>query len=341
MTTLANVRVNFIGDSSSVDRSLSRMSTGMAAAAGAAASLAGSVALGAVVNRAVEAGSAIYDMSKRSGLSAEFLSSMKMAAEQAGSSLESVVSAFRRLNKSAEMATTSKSMAAYFAELNINVAEFVKLNPDEKMRAVAEALSKVEDSGRRGFLLEKLMGGAGLQLREIFEGGAKAMDDIRTAAEKANQVISGDQAAAADELGDKLDTLKARWEGVQTQIGLGLAPTLVRELDQVGKLADHLAGVVNAVFTGLNVAGNVLGNFAAFSDRVLRGDLAGAMAVTGSGYGSASEVLSDLFRDPTKDAERAQMVLEEQRKTNELLKKQNELTGQMAGDFSYRPAVAY
>ncbi len=341
MTTLANVRVNFIGDSSSVDRSLSRMSTGMAAAAGAAASLAGSVALGAVVNRAVEAGSAIYDMSKRSGLSAEFLSSMKMAAEQAGSSLESVVSAFRRLNKSAEMATTSKSMAAYFAELNINVAEFVKLNPDEKMRAVAEALSKVEDSGRRGFLLEKLMGGAGLQLREIFEGGAKAMDDIRTAAEKANQVISTDQAAAADELGDKLDELKKRWEGVQTQVGLGLAGPLLRELDQLSKLADHLSGLVDGIFSTLNGAGNVLGNMAAWAGAMARGDLAGAAAIQGAGYGSAKEMLSDLFRDPTKDAERAQAALEEQRKTNELLKKQNDLTGQMAGDFSFRPAVAY
>lgn len=341
MTTLANVRVNFLADTSQAERAMGRFSQATHAAASAAVGLAGSVALGAVVNKAVAAGSAIHDMSQRSGLSAEFLSSMKMAAEQAGSSLSSVVAAFRRLNKAAEQAGTSKTIAGYFAELKINAAEFVKLAPDEKMRAIAEALSKVEDAGRRGFLIEKLMGGAGLQLQEIFKGGAAAMDDIRASAEKANQVISGDQAAAADELGDKLDTLKASWEGFQTQLGLRLAPTLIAELNQVMKLIDHLAGAINGIFTVLNTAGNVIGNMVATVPAFLNGGMAGAMAVMGKGYGTGDEIMRDLLRDPTKDTERAAAALEEQRKTNELLTANNRLTGEMAGTFRFGvPAVA-
>lgn len=338
MTTLANVRVNFVADTTQVEKSVSRVSAGMKAAGAAAAGLASSVALGAVVNQAVNAGSAIYDMSQRSGLSAEFLSSMKMAAEQAGGSLSDVTSAFKRLNKAAETAATGKG-SPFFKELGIDAQAFVKLSADQKMIQIAEALSKVEDNGRRAFLIQKLMGEGGLRLTEIWKGGAAGMAEIAKQAAASNQVITTAQAANADELGDKLDTLRAKWEGFKTQLGLNLAEPLIRELDQIMRLADHVAGAVNGLFTALNVAGNVAGHFGAVMRASLTGGFSGGMQAFAAGN-APGDVFSDLFRDPTKDGERA-AALEEQRKTNELLKQNNRLTGEMAGVWRFGvPAVA-
>lgn len=147
------------------------------------------------------AGSELYDLSKRTGLSVESLSELKFAAEQSGVSLSTVERAARELQKKGIDPKKFDEIAASIAAI-----------PDETARAQAA----MEAFGTR----------SGTALLPMLD----ELPKLRQQARDLGLTLSTEDADAADRLGDAFDATKAQMTALAVQIGAAIAGPLTNFL---------------------------------------------------------------------------------------------------------------
>ena len=152
---------------------------------------------------AADSGSALYDMSKRTGMSVEKLSALAYAAKQTGTSLEDVELAIRRMQKSME--SNGRSPAQMFDD-------------------VVATLAKIEDPTARAAKAMELFGKSGTNLLPMVDEFAA----LEARAKRLGLIVSGDTAAKMDEFGDAIEDTKLTVKRLWFEIGASLAPVLKR-----------------------------------------------------------------------------------------------------------------
>lgn len=184
---------------------------------GGAMTAAGSAVLGPLVGMATafaEAGSAIADMSARTGVSAENLSALGYAAGMTGASIEDLERGLLMMQK--------------------------KGFSTENLAAVADKIAAMKDPAKRTAYAMEVFGKSGAKLIPMLSGGAAGLAEFQAEAERLGIVMSSEDAAAADALGDAMDQVKSTVKTTAIQIGAALAPALTA-------LATQLSGVVARV----------------------------------------------------------------------------------------------
>jgi hypothetical protein len=184
---------------------------------------AGSAALGAFSGAAVifsQMGSALDDMSQRTGASIETLSGLKHAAEMSGTSLESVEGSLTVLAR--KVTAGDKG----FQKLGLSVDALRKLSPEDQLAAVADALQKVTDPSQRAALAMGVLGKSATQLLPMLADGAAGLRAMRAEAERLGLVMTTAEAKSAAEFGDTFDTLWSQLKMVSAMIGSAVAPAL-------------------------------------------------------------------------------------------------------------------
>jgi hypothetical protein len=152
---------------------------------------------------AADSGSALYDMSKRTGMSVEKLSALAYAAKQTGTSLEDVEGAIRRMQKS--MDANGRSPAQMFDD-------------------VVATLAKIEDPTARAAKAMEIFGKSGTNLLPMVDEFAA----LEARAKRLGLIVSGDTAAKMDEFGDAIEDTKLTVKRLWFEIGSSLAPVLKR-----------------------------------------------------------------------------------------------------------------
>lgn len=171
--------------------------------------------LAAMVKGFSDAGSAVADMSARTGVSAEKLSALGYAASMTGASIEDVERGIRTMQKNGIGA--------------------------DKIGAVADKLAAMTNPAERTAYAMSIFGKGATALIPMLSGGSKGLADFTAEAERLGLVISSEDAAAADALGDSMDNVKGSLKGVSMQIGAALAPIVT---DLATRLSDIVARVV-------------------------------------------------------------------------------------------------
>lgn len=197
-----------------------------------------------------DTGSGLHDMAARTGVAADNLSELKFAADQTGASIEDVERALRFMAKSG-------------------------LDPN-KFDEVLASIASIEDPAKRVAATLKTFGKTGTQLLPM----AKELKLLRAQARALGVVVSPEQAAAADDLGDAFDRLKAAVKGAVVQIGAAMAPALTAILDTITPVVAGISHFIRAnpmlvtTLAAVAVGGLALGG-------VLLG-LAGTLTVIGA-----------------------------------------------------------
>ena len=174
--------------------------------------------------RFMHVGSALADMSARTGLSTNALSELGFAAEQSGASLEDVESGVRKMQKAISEATKGP------------LVQLKGLAPEEQFMAVAESLKAIEDPSERAAKTMEVFGKSGTKLLPML-GDLKA---LRAEAVRLGLSMGPEQAAAADALGDAWDKVKGSFKASALAIGGALAPMLTGLADK----ATEYVGIV-------------------------------------------------------------------------------------------------
>jgi len=189
-----------------------------------------------------EAGSALADMSARTGVSASNLSALGYAAGMTGASMEDVEKAIRKMQQN--------GMSA------------------DKIGAIADKMAAMTDPAKKTAFAIKMFGKSGTALIPMLSGGSAGLAAFREEAERLGVVMSDEDAAAADQLGDAMDRTKTTLKGVAMQIGAALAPAVTWLADELAKAIStviqfvrdnrELVVTVAAVAAGIAGAGVVL-----------------------------------------------------------------------------------
>ena len=166
-------------------------------AIGAAAFSAGG-AIGALVKVTANTADNIQKLSIRLGVTTEFLSEMRHAADLSGVSFEKVNVGVAKMSKSINDADNGLSTAKRaFDQLGISLEDLHKLKPEEQFLLIADKLSKVESQSLKTGAAMDIFGRAGAEMITLFDQGADGIKEMREEANRFGLTISNDSANAA------------------------------------------------------------------------------------------------------------------------------------------------
>ena len=215
------------------------LSREMAKATGAmGAAIVGFVSLSA--RSFADTGDQLSELSKRTGVSVEYLSRLAYVAQLAGTSLGGFEVGMRRLQST--ITDAAGGMLDYqdaFSRLGLSYTELAQLTPEEQFSRVIYALGGVTDATTRAALAVDLLGRSGTQLLPIIADGSGKFEDMMKAADELGVTMDTETAAKASALKDATDSLKASVGGLTREIGEGMAPS-------IKSLADTITSIVSA-----------------------------------------------------------------------------------------------
>ena len=178
--------------------------------------------IAAAVHSFKSAGSALNDMSERTGASVELLSTLGYAARQTGAEIEDVEMAIRKSQKAiAEAASGSKTAADALGQIGLSVSQLQGLEPDAQFLAIAKGLATVSDRSKQTAVAMNLFGKSGTKLIPMVND----MDALTARAKELGIMSTADSKAAVAMRNAFGDVWKV-FRGIGNTVGSTLAPVL-------------------------------------------------------------------------------------------------------------------
>ena len=261
-----------VGDfSAAIDMASAAMEIAAIAAAALAAALVGAVAI------TLEAAGAATEGAAKLGLTTEQYQELEYAAAQAGVPMETLSQALAKQSVMAQKAADGdEAAAAAFEALGVSVtdANGQMKSSAQIMAETADALAAIEDPTKRAALATAVYGESAAKLLPLLGEGSGAMAAMSEEARALGIIMSAEDVAAADALGDSIDTLMGVVKGLAFAVGTALVPYLQDAIDWVlgwtkanGQLVrDGIGAVVTVLGTLVRVLVSVLD----FLDRVVQ-----------------------------------------------------------------------
>ena len=170
-------------------------------------------------------GDTLHDMSRRTGLSTNALSELGYAAEQSGSSIETLEKNIKLMQKIIRKGIFGDE-AKELRRLGISVSDLKRMNAEQQFEAIAGAIAAIPDATIRAATALSIFGRSGASILPMLEGGVAGIRELRQEAIRLGLSIGPEQAAMADALSDSWKTIKRTFGAVSVAIGTALAPML-------------------------------------------------------------------------------------------------------------------
>ena len=214
-----NLLFRLTGDGSSFQ---SAVNSAKASAGGLSASLgkqfsglggaiAGAFSVGAIVNLARETiafGGQITDLSERYGISTDMVQKLKFAAEQSGSSVESMLGGFKKMNLAmVDAMEGNEGKQDAFQRMGVSMDDLKSKSPEEVFRMIARAAKDMPHTPQLFADIKDVLGKSGDELLPAFKAG---LDEAIASAERLGIVMSASSIAALDTIGDQFDVIKIK-----------------------------------------------------------------------------------------------------------------------------------
>jgi len=187
-------------------------------------------------------GDQVAKMAKRTGLSVETLSELRFVASQTGTEFESLEMAFRKMQRSIFDAGRGLSTQTdALDELGLKFEDLDGLSPEQQFKLLADRIGKVEDPTRRAAIAMSLFGRTGTNLLPMFAAGAKGIEQLQEEARRLGLTMSKEDAEAAEQFTDALDSL---WKVIKMgvfNVGAALAPALQMVAEKITAVAIRIS----------------------------------------------------------------------------------------------------
>lgn len=166
-------------------------------------------------------------MSRRLGVTYRELAGLKLAGELAGVSMEQIGAAMVRADVAMTKAMGgSKSAAAAFQTLGLNLEEIQAMSGADRFEAIATAISQLPTAAERSAAAVALFGRSGAELMPLFEGGANGIAQARAEADKFGLSLTNMQSQQVEAMNDAFTRVRAAISGVVGQVVAYLAPAI-------------------------------------------------------------------------------------------------------------------
>lgn len=221
-------------------------------ATGAAAALAPVLSISAALagaKAAMDEFGKTSDQAKAAALDAETFQAYAYAASQGGVAVDEFSKALAGFAKNAGLASEGKGrMVAALKALNPELLANIQAatSQEQRIRLVADAMDREQDSSRKAALATAAFGDAGARMVEVLRGGSVALEATAQKARQLGIVVDRDLIDNAEELGDRFETA-TKIISVNFQKALvDLAPTMVWIAEKAATLAKGIRDLHDA-----------------------------------------------------------------------------------------------
>jgi len=148
------------------------------------------------------------EMSQKTGVSVEMLTSLELAAKQNGVSMDQLATSIRMMYRSMnEAAEGTKESADAYKRLGVNVRDASgKLKSgNEAFLEVADAVAKIQNPAERSAMAMKVFGRAGSEMLPMLEGGKEALKGYIDEARRLGLIYTDEDAKRGAAFNDQLD----------------------------------------------------------------------------------------------------------------------------------------
>ncbi len=219
-----------------------------------AASLAAGGALAGMVKITANVGDQMQKLNQRLGVSTEFLSQMRHAADLTDVSFSGMTNSISKMSKSINDADNGLATAKRGLDsLGISLEHIKTLDTESQFLLIADRLSKVQSQTVKTGAAMDLFGRSGTELLTLFDQGADGIERMMDEADAFGLTISQNAANSAAEFNDELTRLKGSLAGASQQVALEMLPALTdlieqfRNSDFVENFADNMAATIQTV----------------------------------------------------------------------------------------------
>lgn len=202
-----------------------------------------------VVN-ATKAGEAIGDAADKLGITAEAFQGLAYAADQSGTSIESVQASFKGMtNFLGGVERGSKEAAAELKNIGLSIADLKGKSPDQVFELLLDRIGKIQDPLRRNAELIKVFGKNGAEMAQLAQLGAKGIDALIDRARQLGIIISGETIKRAQQAGDALGDIAAAGQAAGINLAAQFLPVIesVRDIVTSKAFQDSLTFVANTL----------------------------------------------------------------------------------------------
>ena len=208
----------------------------------------------------------VYNLSRAIGANVNEMQALSLAAEKFGIEVSSLYEPVSKLpRKIQEAAAGFGDSAAVFAQLpGIDLAALREMRPFEQLKAVADALNKVQDLNQRLYLMTKIFEESGPKFQQLFATGAKGIEEFQQAVEDRGLSLSKEDIAKFRELNWLSIQLSRSWQALSRDALIEVSPSLIQFLTALRELLKDkgFRGKVTEAFVNLFTAlGTLFMNF--------------------------------------------------------------------------------
>lgn len=251
----------------------------MTVGAAASAAIGGSVLAAAKVF--ADTGSALNDMSQRTGIAVDQLSRLSHAANMSGTSLGTVEAGIKAMQKALYAADEeSRAVQETLKNLGVSMSDLSGLSPDQQFMKIADALSRISDPTRRAALSMRLFSGAGQELVPLLSQGSAEIQRLMNEADRLGVTMDQKTAAAASELGDAFNRMKAVGEGLSMTLAASMAPAVTELAGKIQSYAPMITGWIKAHADLISSTGSVAVSLTAYGTALMGLSKAAGLAST-------------------------------------------------------------
>jgi hypothetical protein len=228
--------------------------------------------LTAAAHTFAESGKELFNMSARTGVSAQALSELGFAARRTGTDAEGLEHSLKHMTKHVGEATLgNQEAAASLATIGLNANMLRGLSIDKQFEVIADRIAGVRDPSVKAAAALHIFGKNGLALMPLMIQGSRGIQALRSEAQKLGVSRSDTSVAQANQLAGLFGRMKEIINGTVLAIGQALAPTMIRivqiqnsALLLVQKFVKQYGSLVPVIFTvgsGLVIAGTAIAAF--------------------------------------------------------------------------------
>ncbi len=187
---------------------------------GLAAFGAGAVAVGRGLVQLEGEVERLGQLAERLGVSFGFIQVLETAANQTGTSVESLGGSFTKFLRSVDDARDGgKNAAAAFKTLGLSTEDVRNADPETLFTQSADAIARIADPAKRAATAVALFGKSGAELLPVFRQLGAAAADL----ERIGGALTDQQRAEIDAFGDAMDRLGVASQGLKRQLTANFA----------------------------------------------------------------------------------------------------------------------
>jgi len=235
--------------------------TGLVAAAGVAG-------IGLLIKKSLDAVDANKKLADRLGLSTQQLAGYEYAAVLAGESIDTVRSAFGKMEKNLYEAERGLGTAIYALDkLNISAKELNSLSTDERIKAVADAIAGLSTQQEKIGVAMQLFGRAGVNLVNMLDTMSEGLTQAQEKALKLGYALSSAASANIEKYNDAFARLKLSIQGLANVLTAELAIGMTQLTDKLTSFIekfvekDGMQGLFDIFYNSIIRVTNALADF--------------------------------------------------------------------------------